>query len=85
MNYFKLPYLLFIGSIGIILFTILLLSLVYSSTNYSSLDDLQVYVENYGSEENKIFNDINIALKVMPTYNTEKNALFMTHSNEVLF
>lgn len=57
--------------------------IVYSSTNYGSLDDLTLYVENYGRDENKIFDNVNIALKVMPNYNTERNALFMTPSNEV--
>jgi hypothetical protein len=58
--------------------------MIYSSTNYSSLDDLENYVESYDKEENKNFNNINLAIKVMPNYNTERNAVFMKHSNEVL-
>ena len=58
--------------------------IVYTSTNYSSLDDLTVYVENYSKDENKIFDNVNLAVKVMPNYNTERNALYMTASNEVM-
>ena len=72
------------GALATILFGLLVLLLVYSTTNYSSLAFLTEYVDSYGKEENQIFNNINLALKVMPNYNTEKNALYMKHSSKVI-
>jgi hypothetical protein len=42
-------------------------------------------IQNYDSVENSEFEKINIAMKIMPSYNTEKNALIMRHSNDVIF
>jgi hypothetical protein len=41
------------------------------------------FIQNYDSVENSEFEKINIAMKIMPSYNTEKNALIMKHSNDV--
>jgi hypothetical protein len=42
-----------------------------------------LYIEKYTQEEDKNFTKINLALKVMPQYNTERNALFMLPSSDV--
>jgi hypothetical protein len=62
-----------------------MISLVYSSTNYSSLDDLKLYIENYDKIDNLAFDNTNLGLKIMPGYNTESNVLYMERSNDVFF
>lgn len=63
--------------------TLVLLLLIYSSSNLSNLDDLTQYMDEYNAGDSKYFNDLNLALKIMPGYNTEKNALYMTQTNDV--
>ena len=63
--------------------SIILIVLIYSSSNYSYFDDLNGYIEEYSKEETTMFDNINFALKIMPGYNTEKNALYMEQTNNV--
>lgn len=79
----NLHYLL-LGIAATILVSLFLMILIYSTTNYSSLDDLTTYLEEYrkNSPNDKISNT-NFALKIMPGYNTEKNVLYMEQSNDV--
>jgi len=72
------------GALATILFGLLVNLLVYSTTYYYSLDFLTEYHDSYGKEENQIFNNINLALKIMPNYNNQKNALYMEQSNKVI-
>lgn len=58
---------------------------MYSLTNYHSLDNLSEYVSAYDKEDNVEFDSINLAAKIMPSYNIENNALFMDHSIDVFF
>ncbi len=57
--------------------------IIYSSSNYSALDDLNSYIELYNTKENKFLENANFALKIMPGYNSERNAIYMEQTNNV--
>ena len=66
--------------ICIILFYIIL----NLSTNYHKLDDFEDYVEEFNEGEHfSKFEKINVGIKIMPSYNLEKNILYMRHSKDV--
>jgi hypothetical protein len=66
--------------IAIILFYIIL----NLSTNYHKLDDFEDYVEEFNEGEHfSKFPKINIGIKLMPSYNLEKNILYMRPSTKV--
>ena len=54
------------------------------STNYYKLNSFENYVEDFNKNKhaNK-FKEINLGIKIMPSYNLEKNILFMRHSTDV--
>jgi hypothetical protein len=55
-------------------------------TNYFKLSDFEDYVEEF--RENKDlskFEKINIGVKIMPSYNLEKNILYLKHSKIVIY
>ena len=54
------------------------------STNYHKLDDFEDYVEEFNEGEHfSKFPKINIGIKLMPSYNLEKNILYMRPSTKV--
>ena len=66
--------------IGIIIFYLVL----NMTTNYYKLGDFEDYIEEYNLEEYPSkFNQINLGIKIMPSYNLEKNILYMRHSTDV--
>jgi hypothetical protein len=65
----------------VLLVSLIFYIIMFSTTNFSALDDLEEYVEKYDEEENAQFDNINLAMKIMPSYNTEKNVLYMEHTN----
>lgn len=71
--------------LGIFLFLFIFFIILYSCTNYSSLDELDDYVNNFKSNNLSNFPDINLGAKIMPSYNSERNILYMRHSNSVSF
>lgn len=79
----KVNRLFFIGAgtlIGIIIFYLAL----NMTTNYYKLGDFEDYIEEYNLEEYPSkFNQINLGIKIMPSYNLEKNILYMRHSTDV--
>lgn len=79
----KINTLIFIG-IGIIILGIIFHLILGISTNYHKLDDLDDYVDDY--QEGKYFSNfdkINLGVKIMPSYNLQKNILFMDPVTEV--
>ena len=59
--------------------------LVHLTSNYSNLDDLTYYMDSYRKDEvNTMIQNTNFALKIMPGYNTERNALYMDQSNNYM-
>jgi hypothetical protein len=67
--------------IAIILFYIIL----NLSTNYHKLDDFEDYVEEFNEGEHfSKFPKINIGIKLMPSYNLEKNILYMNFKKVIL-
>ena len=76
-----------IGSAAAILFTLVFMILIYSSSNYSNLDDLTLYMEEYSKDkgEGMMFDQVNFGLKIMPGYNTERNALYMIQTGDVIY
>ena len=71
----KVNRLFFFGAgtlIAIIIFYIVL----NSTTNYYKLGDFEDYVEEYN-------NQIYLGIKIMPSYNLEKNILYMEHTTDV--
>lgn len=71
-------------SAGIVLVTLIFYIIMYSFTNFSTYDDLQEYSEEYDSEDKQL-SDIEIAAKIMPSYNYAKNALWMNKTRDVSF
>ena len=56
----------------------------FKSTNYHKLDDFEDYVEEFNEGEHfSKFEKINVGIKIMPSYNLEKNILYMRHSKDV--
>jgi hypothetical protein len=70
--------------------SIILIALFYiilnRKTNYFKLSDFEDYVEEF--QENKDlskFEKINIGVKIMPSYNLEKNILYLKHTKNVIY
>ena len=69
------------GTIIIIFLFYLILSL---STNFSKLDDFEDYIDEYKEKEYPTkFSEINLGIKIKPSYNLENNILYMRHSTDV--
>ena len=69
---------------GTLIFIILFYLILFLTTNYYKLDDFEDYVEEL--KEGEVlsnFEKINLGIKIMPSYNLEKNILFMRHSKDV--
>ena len=69
---------------GTIILIILFYIILNLTTNYHMLDDFEDYVEefNEGKYYSK-FDKINLGIKIMPSYNFEKNILYMRQSTDV--
>ena len=75
--------LVFLGA-GIIIAIILFYIILNLSTNYHKLDDFEDYVEEFNEGEHySKFEKINVGIKIMPSYNLEKNILYMRQSKKV--
>ena len=74
----------FFVSVGTIIVIILFYLILNLSTNYYKLNSFENYVEEFNKNKhaNK-FKEINLGIKIMPSYNLEKNILFMRHSTDV--
>ena len=69
------------GTIIIIFLFYLILSL---STNFSKLDHFEDYIDEYKEKEYPTkFSEINLGIKIKPSYNLENNILYMRHSSDV--
>lgn len=77
----RINLLLLISGIVIII-TIIFYIIMFSFTNFSALDDLEDYSEEYKAED-KVLSDINLAAKIMPSYNYAKNAIWMEKTRDV--
>ena len=69
--------------LGIFLFLFIFFIILYSCTNYNYLDELDDYVNDFKRNNLSTFPNINIGAKIMPSYNSERNILYMRHSNNV--
>lgn len=65
----------------IIVLTVIFYIIMYSFTNFNALDDLQEYSEVY-LQEDKELSSINMAAKIMPSYNYAKNAIWMEKTRD---
>ena len=75
--------LVFLGC-GTLIAIILFYTILNLSTNYHKLDDFEDYVEEFNEGEHfSKFPKINIGIKLMPSYNLEKNILYMRPSTKV--
>jgi ABC-type sugar transport system permease subunit len=68
---------------AITLLTIIFYIIMYSFTNFNALDNLQEYQETYTEEDDMELRSVNFAAKIMPSYNAEKNAIWMNRTNDV--
>ena len=69
---------------GILILIILFYIILNSTTNYHKLDDFEEYVEEFNAGEHySKFNKLNLGIKIMPSYNLEKNILYMRQSTAV--
>lgn len=76
---------LFIGLT--IVFIVILFNIILGLTsNYHKLDDFEDYVDDFskGKYFSK-FDKINLGLKIMPSYNLERNILYMEPLTDVNF
>lgn len=69
----------------VFLFIFVFFIIIYSCTNYHQLDELDDYVKNFQSSNLSQFDQINLGVKIMPSYNTERNILYMKHSEKVYY
>lgn len=69
--------------LGIYLFIAIFYIIILSCTSYSNLDSLEDLIDERRKVEAFDFDTINLGMKIMPSYNTEKNVLYMHHSNDV--
>ena len=69
---------------GTIIVIILFYLILNISTNYHKLDDFEDYIDEFkeGKHFSK-FGKINVGIKIMPSYNLEKNILYMRQSTDV--
>lgn len=69
---------------GTIIVIILFYIILNISSNYHKLDDFEDYIDEFkeGIHFSK-FGKINVGIKIMPSYNLEKNALYMRPSTDV--
>ena len=75
--------LVFLGG-GTLILIILFYIILNLTTNYHKLDDFEEYVEEFNEGEHySKFNKINLGIKIMPSYNLEKNILYMRQSTTV--
>ena len=64
-----------------ILFIIILYYIINISSHYCQFED---YLDEYKEGEHPTkFNKINLGIKIMPSFNLEKNILYMRHSTDV--
>jgi len=73
---------LFVSGIVIVV-TIIFYILMYTFTNFSTLDDLEDYSKDYQKKEDVQFSNIEMAAKIMPSYNFKENALWMEKTRNV--
>lgn len=69
----------------VIIVTIIFYLLMYTFTNFSTLDDLEDYSKDYQKKEDSHFTNIEMAAKIMPSYNFKENAIWMDKTREVSF
>ena len=70
-------------TICVFLFIGIFYIIIFSCTNFHQLDELDDYVKEFRSSNLSLFEEINIGVKIMPSYNTERNILYMKHSDNV--
>ena len=70
---------------GIFLILIIIFFIILNrKTNYSKLDDFEDYLEDFESNEvSSNFGNMHIGIKIMPSYNLEKNVLYMHQTKRV--
>jgi hypothetical protein len=67
----------------IIVFALVFDIIIYTCTDYRYIDDIKDYSEDYEKTENSDFDNINLGLKIMPSYNFKKNVIYMKHINDI--
>jgi hypothetical protein len=75
----------FIAGLSIVLIALFYI-ILNRKTNYFKLSDFEEYLEEF--QENKDlskFEKINIGVKIMPSYNLEKNILYLKHTKNVIY
>ena len=80
----KKIYKLFLIGVGILIIVFVFFLFLMLTTNYSKLDEFEDYLEEFN--EGKYitrFNELNLGIKIMPSYNLEDNVLYMRHSTDV--
>lgn len=70
--------------IGIYLFITIFYTIILSCTSYTHLDNLEDFIEERKKLEVFDFDTIHLGMKIMPSYNTARNVLYMHHSNDVI-
>ena len=74
----------FFISVGTIIAIFLFYLILNLSTNYYKINSFENYVDEFNTNKHPYkFPKINLGIKIMPSYNLEKNILFMRHSTDV--
>lgn len=67
----------------VIVITVIFYILMYSFTNFRALDDITETSIEFNQGKDKIMSEIEMAAKIMPSYNFKGNALWMKKTREV--
>jgi len=73
-----------LAGVGTLTMIIIFYIVLNINTNFNKLDDFEDRLKDYqkGIAPSK-FEKINLGIKIMPSYNLEKNILYMRHSTDV--
>ena len=71
-------------SLSIFLFIGIFYLILFTCTNYNQLSNLDEYIEEYKkTDKAEFFDKFGIGMKIMPSYNSEKNVIHMLHEKSV--
>jgi len=73
---------LFVSGIVIIV-TLFFYILMYSFTNFSSLDNLEEYSTEFTKNDKDIMSNVVLSAKIMPSYNFKENAVWLEPTRDV--
>ena len=71
--------------LGVLLMNTIFFFFVYTTTYYGRLDQVEEVIQDYQNVGHSFFDNMQVGLKIMPSYNTENNVIFMDKTNDVRY